>query len=125
MLTMISAALAKKIVAACRRECGGKRDVEIGERAETMNFLMWQEDDDLQETHQIQGLIGSEIHSWDGWVALDCYCYFPEGHDEAGDLDDNVYLLIDANGKIVYESNVSNAGYMNDINKIIGVEIAK
>lgn len=103
-------AIAKAIRAQCIEVCGGTRLVEIGERCwlgmpDTrnigFNFLLEGSDSDLFDNTRLSNTVGLDIPTDHGWVALDCYCY-TTGHD--GELDCNVYILLNPTGDIRYAS---------------------
>ncbi len=110
----ITTTIIRAIKAACREACGGRRKVEIGCRSwpaqtadeDGYNFLIWGDDNDLDDMTEVDNLAGKTIQSLDGWVALDCYCYnlplFGVEPDDA--LDCNVYVLIAPDGKVAYAS---------------------
>lgn len=109
----ITRKLASSIKASCRKVCGGRRKVEVGERSwpdkaddvNGLNFLLWGDGHDLLDVVAIDALIGHEAADYHGWVALDCYCYHPSrGEYEGGDLDCNVYVLLRPDGTVAYAS---------------------
>lgn len=122
---IVTKGIARAIKAACRKACGGKRDVSIGQRSwphmnfpvanDGINFLLWKEDHDLADQWKPDELVGQEIDDSDGWLALDCYCYQDETD---GELDCNVYVLIDPSGKIVYAAQ-EDLGHTAAINEIL------
>jgi hypothetical protein len=109
----------RQINAECRRVCGGRRSVEVGDR-NGLNFLLWDDETDLQETIRTGDLIGAEVETFHGWVALDCYCYnlplFGREPDDA--LDTNAYILIAPTGNVRYGSQ-DHRGHMLDIRRIL------
>jgi hypothetical protein len=122
--------IATAIKRACREACGGHREVEIGQRGwpgmkfpeenDGLNFLLWGEDHDLCDQWGPDELVGQDIKGYYGWVALDLYCYNVPmfGHDPDDALDCNVYVLLDAGGKVVYASQ-DDLGHVAAINAIL------
>ncbi len=112
------------IKAACEKKCGGRRTVEVGERhwptmPDTpnvgLNFLLWEENNDLEGTLPLQSLAKADVPDASGWVALDCYCY-SQGVD--GELDCNVYILLDPQGQVRYASQ-NDLQHVEDIDAIL------
>jgi hypothetical protein len=123
------------IKAACRKVCGGRRSVEVGERwwpgqdaeaEDGFNSLRWGEDNDLFDTVRIDDLMGKVIRDRDGWVALDCYCYnLPLFGQEPYDaLDTNVEVLLNPGGEVMGAWGVGEdiVGGMNRILRAHGQE---
>mgnify|MGYP003394140229 CR=1 FL=1 len=90
-----------EIKKAVKRVCGGKRQIEVGRRTwkdsgdgvgDGLNFLLWGEDNDLDETLDIDLLVSIDTPDHCGFVALDLYCY-TTGDD--GELDTNCYAFFD------------------------------
>lgn len=104
----------------------GRRRVEVGYRSwdaqtadeDGYNFLRWGEGHDLDGTTEWKDFIGTEVKDKDGWVALDCYCYKISTLLEEGELDTNVYVLIDPNGRVQYCDD-DDLGHREIINRII------
>lgn len=85
-----------------RKVCGGSRIIEVGRRTwdgcgdkigDGFNFLLWGSNNDLDETVDIDLLANVEIPEFEGFIALDLYCY-TTGDD--GELDRNCYVFLDS-----------------------------
>jgi hypothetical protein len=112
-----------EIQKAVDKACHGKRRMEIGEFGWNgsdalppnagFNGLLFPDDEedchfDLVETWQTKNVFRNEIPDKDGKVLIDVYAYYPDSERErrdgeySGDLDTNVYVLIDAvNRKVI------------------------
>lgn len=107
----LTGAIRKAVRAECAKACGGRRTVEPGEwwfrQADgsdkaTYNHLFDTDvDGDLIESTDLGVMGGTDIDTVDGWVMLDCYCYYPP-YKRDGELDDNVAVLISPEGVVVY-----------------------
>lgn len=114
------------------RENIGPRDIEVGFRnwpnrtepdSHSANFLLWGADNDLDDTARLEDCRGVEIADYHGFVALDLYVHKKLKHDD-GELDCNVYVLIDIDGSLVYASD-NDMDHTKSISRILrdsGVE---
>lgn len=111
---------------AVEKQCGGPRRLCLGEfnwpGSEDMpagtgfNCLYMpnetpegEHEPDLFETWEFANYIKQEIPDKDGWVLLDFYCYYHDSHpdrdhEHPGDLDTNVYVLVNATDRKVVEA---------------------
>ncbi len=123
--------LTRAILAACRRVGGRTIDyADYGIRECTAaapddagaNMLWWRPSDaewesDVCDHYCPDSCGGQGIAGREGFVALDCYCF---GTDYRGDegLICNVYLLIDASGRVIAETGDSE-GYHDVFNSAL------